>query len=246
MFSVARQQLDTHPLLECLSLTRVVPRRAIPFPTARSRWFDSRLRVVLRTLWLSGPPLTGDTRTGWSASAPAPVLGDSFHLSHPFSSFLRGIFPLEPPPRAATPSGSHTTSRRIVPPRRSFREGSFVNHDFSFSWASYTHMLRVSRSSRQRQVQPMYHFTRDRLPMWSYWPGVTQTSSYLSLSLPIPLSLSNLSFCSCPPIATMAFWASQAPRPSPPARPIVPHGLCACTSRRRAADPFVKLVSYLQ
>lgn len=100
MFSVARQQLDAHPLLECLSLTRVVPRRAIPFSTARSRWFDSRLRVVLRALWVSGPPLMGDTRTGWSASAPAPVLGDSSHLTHlthPSSSSVRGIFPLEHP-----------------------------------------------------------------------------------------------------------------------------------------------------
>lgn len=49
----------------------------------------------------------------------------------------------------------------------------------------------------------MYHFTRDRLPMWSYWPGVTQTSGYLSLSPSLPPSLFNLSFCSRPPIATI-------------------------------------------
>lgn len=140
MFSVARQQLDTHPLLECLSLTRVVPRRAIPFPTARSRWFDSRLRVVPRTLWLSGPPLTGDTRTGWSASAPAPCLGRQLPPLTPLLLLLLrpGHFPLEPPlvllhPPDLIPHPAASCRREEVSGR------DHLPHDFSFSWASYTH-----------------------------------------------------------------------------------------------------------
>lgn len=114
------------PLLSNVSrsLTRVAPRRAIPFPTATSRWFDSRLRVVLRAPWAA---LMG-TRApvGSLASAPLPVW-DGSHLTSPScipSSCSVRTFPSRPlpPPRAATPSGSHTTSRRIVPPRITFRE----------------------------------------------------------------------------------------------------------------------------
>lgn len=107
------------------SLTRVAPRRAIPFPTARSRWFDSRLRVVLRAPWAA---LMGDTRTGWfscvRASACLGRLTPHLTLLPPSSPAPSGHFHLAPSPllRAATPSGSHTPSRRIVPPRRTFRE----------------------------------------------------------------------------------------------------------------------------
>lgn len=92
-----------------------------------------------------GRPLMEDTRTGWSsAPAPVPTLGRQLapHPSSSFSSSFRDIFSLEtpPPPRAATPSGSHIPSCRIVPQRTTFREGSFANHDISVSLAlPHTH-----------------------------------------------------------------------------------------------------------
>lgn len=99
MFSVARQQLDTHPLLECLSLTRVVPRRAIPFPTARSRWFDSRLRVVLRALWAPwAAPHGGHAHRLVCICARACLWVTSSHLT---------TSPPPPPP----PSGSFSLSK---------------------------------------------------------------------------------------------------------------------------------------
>lgn len=68
-------------------------------------------------------------------------------------------------------------------------------------------------------------------------------------SLPLPDCLTLPTLLSAAPARLSQQWrgrlASQASRSSPAARPIVPL-VWACTSRRRTADPFVKLVSYLQ
>lgn len=160
-----------------------------------------------------GRPLMEDTRTGWS-SAPAPGarLGRQLtaHPSSSFSSSFRDIFSLEPPPpplvllhppdlmshRAASCRSEQLSGKDHLP--------TTISRSL---WPSHTHMLRVPRSSSQKQVHPASHLTQDRLPMRSQCPDVAQTSGYLSLSH----CLSKFSFCSRPPIATIAFWPNKHP-----------------------------------
>lgn len=244
------------PLLSNVSrsLTRVAPRRAIPFPTARSRWFDSRLRVVLRA---SLAALMG-TRApvGPNASAHLPVWDSS--PTHPHLNPLScccsvRTFPSRPPPPLLVllrPSGSHHPSRRIVPPRRTFREDHLPTTVFSSSLGppptvqymppSFTKQLAetgpTSLPSHSGQTPDMVVLPRCHTGIVRLCP------------LPLPDSLP-LTFLSAAPARLSQQWrgllASQASRSSPAARPIVPL-VWACTSRRRTADPFVKLVSYLQ
>lgn len=196
---------------------------------------------------LFGPPSwCGHSRAARSASAPAPVW-DSSHLTPPSPPPPSGTFPSRPP----SPSSCCYTLRisYLNPPHRAAVKnfpGRIICQPRILILLGPSHIHTPSFTTQLwgKRVQPVYHLTRDRVPMWSYWPDVTQTPGSPSPSLPLHCLLT-FSFSSRPPIATMVLWASQASHPGRPAvllRAVVG----ACTSRRRTADPFVKLVSYLQ
>lgn len=191
-FSVARQQLDTHAsLLERLSLTRVAPRRAMPFPTARSRWFDSRLRVVLQLRALWAAPHGGHAH--WLVFAPAPV--STCLRTAPTSPLLLlrpGLFPrsrpslvlLHPPDLISHPAAScrreELSGRIICQPRFLFPLACHI-HTYIHTCSEFHEQLAetgpTSFPSRSGQtpdvvVLPRCH-TDVRLP------------------LPLPLRLSN-------------------------------------------------------
>lgn len=133
--SSARQQLEYARLFSRISrsLTRVAPRRAIPFPTARSRWFDSRLRVVLRALWAAlmgtrAPVGLLHPRLCLSGTAPTSIYPLLLLLPRPDISFS----PLAPSPPSCCCTLRISSS---IPPHRAaaknFPGGLFTNHGFS-------------------------------------------------------------------------------------------------------------------
>lgn len=116
-------------------------------------------------------------------------------------------------PRAATPSGSHSPCCRIVPLRRTFREGSFANQDFSFSWAfPYTYSEFHEAAGRNTSNQFSTSLGTD-----SRCGRIAPTSHRRQARL----SLSNFPLCSHPPIATMAFWPNNK-------RPVLPTSRSYC------------------
>lgn len=96
-----------------------------------------------------------------------------------------GHFPSRNPPRAAKPSGSHNPSCRIVPQRRTFREGSFANHDFSFSGPSHAHVPSFTKQlAKNRPIQfPNSLGTDSRCVV------LPRCHTNIRLTLPLPLSL---------------------------------------------------------
>lgn len=174
--------------------------------------------------------LMGDTRTGWPASASAPVLCEIATTS-PLHLLLRpGHSPSRTPPRVATPSGSHIPSCRIVPLRRNFRRGSFANHDFSFSWA-LTHTHAPSFTKQLAKTGPTSFPSRS-----GQTPDVVVLPR-CHTDVRLSLSLSNFSSCSCPPIATIAFCPNNK-RPVLARPPVL---LCpvVCVHARPGAVPQI-------
>lgn len=175
------------------------------------------------------PRLSGTTPTS-PLTPPSPPSGTFPSLPPPRPLFVL----LHPPDLIPHPAAScrreELSGKDHLPTTDSHSLGPSHIHTPSFTTqlggnGSNRFTISLGTESRCGRIGPMSH--RRQAP-----------------SLPLHCLLT-FPFCSRPPIATMVLWASQASRPGRPAV-LLCAVVCACTSRRRTADPFVKLVSYLQ